>query len=380
VSSATDDEGAVPAGDTRSTARPPLVSIVVNNFNYGRFLRACLDSALAQTWTHTEIVVVDDGSTDDSRAILAEQPSHVRVVLRRNGGQAAALNTGFAASTGDLVLFLDSDDVLGPDAVARAVACYEPGVAKVQFRLGYVDADGRPLPHTNPPADRPLDDRGATELLVAVGRYVAPPMSGNLFSRAFLEPVMPIPEQSFRIAADGYLTTAAPFHGRVVSIDEVLGSYRLHGANAWAPAKIDAARLRMYLDHDRNRYDIIRSRVGPRADGVDLRDFRHLRARLGSLRLAPDEHPYPGDSRRALVWRGLVASWRSPEHNHVQSLSYMAWFVWVAAAPRRRVASALTMVYAPASRRGIVAVASRRLRNPRPATESARRRPHDPGA
>src|SRR5687768_5094018 len=99
----------------------PLVSIIIDNFNYGRFLAEAIDSALAQTHGETEVIVVDDGSTDDSRAIIARYGERVRSVLKENGGQASALNAGYRISRGEVVLFLDSDDVLFPGALANAV-------------------------------------------------------------------------------------------------------------------------------------------------------------------------------------------------------------------------------------------------------------------
>ena len=73
---------------------PPRVSIVIINYNYGQFLREAIDSALRQTYPHTEIIVVDDGSTDNSREIIASYGSKVLPVLKKNGGQRSALNAG----------------------------------------------------------------------------------------------------------------------------------------------------------------------------------------------------------------------------------------------------------------------------------------------
>src|SRR5262245_23561615 len=99
----------------------PVASIVINNYNYGRFLAGAIDSALGQTYAGTEVVVVDDGSTDESREVLARYAGRVVPVLQANGGQAAAFNAGFAACAGQVVLFLDADDLLLPTAVERAV-------------------------------------------------------------------------------------------------------------------------------------------------------------------------------------------------------------------------------------------------------------------
>src|SRR5262245_56700835 len=95
----------------------PLVSILINNYNYGRFLAAAVDIALSQRYPSTEVIVVDDGSTDDSRAIMASYGTRIRPVLKENGGQTSAFNAGVAASRGDILCFLDADDLFYPEKV-----------------------------------------------------------------------------------------------------------------------------------------------------------------------------------------------------------------------------------------------------------------------
>jgi len=106
-------------------------SIVITNYNYGRFLARCIDSALAQSYPDTEVVVVDDASLDSREIIQSYGKRVVPVLEERNRGQGAAFNSGFRACQGDVVLFLDADDWLYPHAVARVVAALSPGVAQV---------------------------------------------------------------------------------------------------------------------------------------------------------------------------------------------------------------------------------------------------------
>src|SRR5262245_57305107 len=102
----------------------PLISILINNYNYARFLREAIDSALAQSYPHAEIVVVDDGATDGSREVIASYGSALTVVVKENGGQASAFNAGVTASRGDILCVLDSDDYFHPNKIARiAEAC-----------------------------------------------------------------------------------------------------------------------------------------------------------------------------------------------------------------------------------------------------------------
>src|SRR6266446_10892486 len=94
-----------------------LASVIVNNYNYARFLREAIDSALDQTYRNTEVIVVDDGSTDGSREIIASYGDRIIPVLKENGGQNSALNAGFLLSRGNVMLVLDSDGVVFSTAV-----------------------------------------------------------------------------------------------------------------------------------------------------------------------------------------------------------------------------------------------------------------------
>src|SRR5437870_11095985 len=94
-------------------------SIIITSYNYGRFLAEAIDSALAQTYPATEVIVVDDGSTDHSRELVLGYGDRIRAVLKENGGQASAFNAGFNVSRGDVLFFLDSDDLLLPSAVEQ---------------------------------------------------------------------------------------------------------------------------------------------------------------------------------------------------------------------------------------------------------------------
>ena len=101
---------------------PPLVSIIIPCYNAERWLAPTLESALAQTWPHTEIIVVNDGSTDRSLAVARGFASRgVRVLDQPNAGQSAAFNTGIRAARGEFFEFLDADDLLAPDKIARQV-------------------------------------------------------------------------------------------------------------------------------------------------------------------------------------------------------------------------------------------------------------------
>jgi glycosyltransferase involved in cell wall biosynthesis len=122
---------------------PPLVSIVIPTYNHAHFLGEAIESALAQGSVATEIIVVDDGSTDDPAAVVSRYPG-VRLIRQKNAGLAAARNTGWRAASGAFVVFLDADDRLLPGAVEANLLLHSanPGCAFVYGRYRLISADG----------------------------------------------------------------------------------------------------------------------------------------------------------------------------------------------------------------------------------------------
>jgi glycosyltransferase involved in cell wall biosynthesis len=123
----------------------PLVSIVIPCFNQGRYLGEAIESAWRQTYPHVEVLVVDDGSTDETPQVVEARPG-VGYRYQANGGTAAARNHGLGASSGAFVLFLDADDRLLPDAVATGVGhlLRQPDAAFVTGHARLMRADGSP--------------------------------------------------------------------------------------------------------------------------------------------------------------------------------------------------------------------------------------------
>jgi hypothetical protein len=342
--------------DYRSRRAGARASIVITNYNYGRFLARCIDSALAQSHPDTEVVVVDDASRDHSRQVIQSYGKHVVPVLQeRNGGQGAAFNAGFRACQGDVVLFLDADDWLYPHAVERAVAAFSPGVAQVQFRLHLVDGDGRQI-DLLPPPEVKFEDGDVVAILLTRGRYENTVTSGNAFARSTLSSILPVPEREFRISADGYLVTVAPFCGRIVSIDEPLGAYVVHGTNYWTGPVGRVAqpeRFRRALWHDADRYEALRRKARERglmvASGLGLADPQHLTNRIGSLIMDPQHHPDPRDSCLVLALRGAWASRDASLSLRRRALLAM-WFLALGVLPRPSAAKLLSWRLDPVSR------------------------------
>ncbi len=105
------------------------LSVVVPNHNYGQFVGSAIDSALAVDWPEVEVIVIDDGSTDDSWSVIRSFGSRITAIRQERSGPRVACNAGFAASTGDVVIFLDSDDLLDPAIGREIAAVWRPGVS-----------------------------------------------------------------------------------------------------------------------------------------------------------------------------------------------------------------------------------------------------------
>lgn len=334
-------------------AQRPLVSIAIANYNYARFLGTCIDSALRQTYPDVEVIVVDDLSTDASRHVIAGYGDCVTPCFRqRNGGHAAAFNSGFEASSGSIVFFLDADDFLYPEAVSDVVEAFGEETAQAQFRLHIVD-ENREIVDVFPAPELAFEDGDVVPQLMRSGRYRTTVTSGLAFGRSALDAVLPIPEQDFRQGADGYLVTTAPFHGTVRSIDRCLGAYRQHGDNHSAFDERLAERARWRVGHDFKRFEALARESAAEGltlpEDVGLRDPLHLEERLASLCTDPPHHPVDDDSRLALATAGVAASLTMKASLRRRAV-LAGWFLSVGVLPRRMAQAVLSWKLMASSR------------------------------
>jgi glycosyltransferase involved in cell wall biosynthesis len=125
----------------------PRVDVIIPCYNQGHFLSEALDSVLTQSYPHVGAIVVDDGSTDNTPQVAARYGDRIRYVRKENAGLSAARNTGLLEADAEFVLFLDSDDALRPDMLARLMeaARSAPGAAVYHGSWQTVDVAGRPL-------------------------------------------------------------------------------------------------------------------------------------------------------------------------------------------------------------------------------------------
>jgi glycosyltransferase involved in cell wall biosynthesis len=200
----------------------PTVSVIIPCFNQGRFVAEALDSVRSQTLPATNIILVDDGSTDDTAAVAQRYPE-VKYVRQPNRGLAAARNAGLARSSGDFIVFLDADDRLKPEAleIGRRELLAHPECALVWGHCVRISEHGQPLPTVPPPPV--LGD--PYEVLLR-GNFIWTPAVA-MFRRWLGSPLMRF-NPGFDAAADYelYLRIARtfPIHGHTA----VVADYRLH--------------------------------------------------------------------------------------------------------------------------------------------------------
>ncbi|MFN2316518.1 MAG: glycosyltransferase family 2 protein [Gemmatimonadales bacterium] len=242
-----------------------MISVIIPAYNASRYLAQAIESVRAQEDVAVEMVVVDDGSTDDTAAVARAAGPDIRVISKPNGGAATARNAGIAASTADLIAFLDADDLWPEGQLARLAhrLANEPAILMAIGRTQLVREDG---------------ENGTGHGLVHVGApWHAPVFGSGLFRRQVFTAVG-LMDPSLQPAEDlDWFIRARERAVPTLVVDEVTLCYRWHGANLTSGA--DPIRRRMLvalkrsLDRRRQGGDGPASRVRglqwlPSADAV----------------------------------------------------------------------------------------------------------------
>jgi len=260
----------------------PSLSVVVNNYNYGQYLEQALDSALQQLREGDELIVVDDGSTDNSRAILKQRESDGSLVLisQSNQGQMKAVRAGLAAARGDVVVLLDSDDYFleGYLDRLREIYCQNPAVSYVFTKPSVSGEDHTMVEETRDVLDRmafPPGPIGSTRWAALLfHEFVGVPTSGNSMRLSLAKHIVSLPESIDRtisldiwrkrifgisaqesrkhgFSADGVIVTCSSALGALKYYNNWPGfMYRIHGTNKYASMP---RRGRWYLRSHRKR-------------------------------------------------------------------------------------------------------------------------------
>jgi glycosyltransferase involved in cell wall biosynthesis len=314
-----------------------FVSVIIDNYNYGRFLREAVDSALAQTYPHREIIVVDDGSTDDSREIIRSYGDQIKPIFKENGGHASAFNAGWRQARGELILFLDSDDKLFDRCLEVVVQNWDPSCVKAHYRLEIRDSHDA-CRGTYPPLGNPLARGNVLDQVWKMGFYSEPPCSGNVYSRSLLEKVMPVPDDC-RMGADTNLRMRLPFYGPVLAVDQVLGVYRMHGNNAWFGVSIaddlSKLQLRLKLTASYRQAFIQEALRNGRTDPVPEwpMDTTIQRIKMLCLKVGPPQAPHNSATVWHLGWQLLAFTWPKKEYAWKEKISHLVFVLVMTLAP-----------------------------------------------
>ncbi len=247
-------------------SRRPLVSVLVSNYNYGSFLMEAIESVLQQTYDNYEVIVCDDGSTDGSRTILQSLQSvnlRITAIYQANEGQSSALNSAFRKSHGEIICLMDADDIFRPDKLQSLVNAFlsAPEAGFSIHRMRRVDKLRNPLGEIPLLSRLPSGWQGRA-LNLKGPRVLAglPPSSGLALHRTIAELIFPIPT-TLRTCADTAVQVLAPLMTPIVSVDRILGEYRIHGANNLGRNRFGTADVQRILSNDNQVWDVWRDYV-----------------------------------------------------------------------------------------------------------------------
>ena len=212
------------------------ISVLINNYNYAGFIGDAIRSVLNQTFADFELIIVDDGSTDNSMVVISEfNDPRIKTIGKKNGGQLSAFNAGFSASSGRIVCFLDADDLYRKDYLERVFQFFTDN-PDCDCLIGRVEYFGEKT-GTDVALDRSLTDGyiGCAPFSVAV-RHIwrGAPTSAYSIRREFLAKFLPYQEdERFWITrADDLLVWGADLVNAVKYCSASLTVlYRIHGNN-----------------------------------------------------------------------------------------------------------------------------------------------------
>jgi len=270
------------------TGPNPLVSILMANYNYARYLGTAIESALQQSYRNLELIVCDDGSTDNSVEIarrFVERDPRVRLIEKANGGQASAFNAAFSESRGQILCLLDSDDAFSPEKLTAVVQLFreQKGTGLIVHPMVVIDSQDRKL--------QQLPFIGTFEkgwlgprLVRRGGRWRFMPSSCVAFRRELGAYCFPIPEPGFRTCADAFIFTMLPLVTEVGYLDQPLCQYRIHGSNIVGTRQISSKTVRSNRDSLVSTLDAVNVRLAALGIPVQLAAEKNIYIRMETFK------------------------------------------------------------------------------------------------
>lgn len=265
----------------------PRVSVIIPAYNYARFLPESIESALTQTFHDLEIIVVDDGSTDDTLEVARGYEGKIRYHRQANRGISAARNAGCRMASGEFFAFLDADDIWDPEKISRQVEVFKasPKTSLVSTYLRFIDSEGKPL-HGQKPSVVP----GETLKDIIYRGSAAP--STFMVRRSCFESVSGFDESLMAMEDLDFCLRVARKHV-IRHIPENLGAYRVHGPSlSGNPAKVYPSFIAIYKK-------LLNNSTGIRTRGIIRRRLARYRYLWGV---------YQMKSNRSIHGKQLVRS------------------------------------------------------------------------
>jgi glycosyltransferase involved in cell wall biosynthesis len=273
------------------------ITVVILNYNYQRYLDECIRSVINQTLSPHQIIVVDDGSTDNSRKIIDKYTKQVISIYKENGGMISSANEAFKYLDSDYVLFLDADDYLMENCIQEASKFLKERPALVHYYLQMVDDNKNNL-STFPKKDKyKLSSGNLINKILKCGSYIKSSTSGNIYSKKALLNLMPINDHKYSIEntyhnqfpLDAYLTNKIIYYGDAISIDKTLAFYRQHGTNYGSTESIWNSKNKRIRTFELLKNDVEFARNNNRED-IAISFLKDIRVVLNLLLIESFKH------------------------------------------------------------------------------------------
>ncbi len=206
----------------------PKVSVIIPNYNYSQYIGEAVGSALSQTYKNIEVIVVDDGSKDNSLEILENFAGRIKIIKQQNAGVSAARNSGVENSDGEFIAFLDADDVWLPEKIEKQINCFSANknLGLVHVAVQDIDAHGKNLKsHFDG-----LAGSVAEELLLLERSVILGGGSGIMIPRKLFDEIGGF-DPRLSTSADWDIFYRIANRCEAAFISEVLLKYRIHGSN-----------------------------------------------------------------------------------------------------------------------------------------------------
>jgi glycosyltransferase involved in cell wall biosynthesis len=212
----------------------PLVSIVIPTYNHASHLSQAIDSVLAQDYQNIELIVLDDGSTDNTREVLEGYKNKFHWETQKNMGQSSTLNKGWEMARGEILAYLSADDLLLPQAVSKSVQCLldNPDAVLSYCDFDLIDPDSRVVRRVTAPE---------YDYMEMVTKFICAPSAGAFFWRSAFQKTGGWNPKIHRFPDyDCWLRLG--LHGRFVHIHESLAAFRVHeGSQSFSETPVERA-------------------------------------------------------------------------------------------------------------------------------------------